>query len=965
MAKQGLRAHKALSTGRLAGPNKVSAGKKRAAVRKAQCSSVYSTDSEDQVVVIHKGLDRCAALLKDILHNEDAEKIHLNQGKVAFTKAVTKSLMGKGNLSKKKVPRKHAPASHVHKEIVSSLGGKAIPGNTETVNKLRDTSPAEQNPHAQQVHMPNIQHSPVMPTGLCEQVQTQMSLMKGQIVQATSSGIPAKSYGLISDHGSQGVPLFNYRLPSSTPALSPQRPATPAVCEPNTPVDIYNQNLLPGGAFFPVASNAGSTVSPRQPVSSACDVMSCMPATGQSSPCMPKYPQPVYQTETLLKQASPDQKPMRDSEILCHIQAQLSQLQQRNMESQRVNKKHEMHIPAESDSQREEESSGQQSDGTSSDEENFNRLDVAPVRDTSCQTSFDKNALNNKRTSPHTNAQKLNKVKYLLAEIKALASDQDDTEVQRLTAELEEGLSMLPVIMDGTNIHADIALALQPLRSENAQLRRRLRILNQQLRERERVEKESRSPDFNFELISLQSMNITLQNQLSQSQKSLELLQGKNEELLKVINDQKEENKMISETIHEREQELLQSKQQAEIETAKVKIEGEEALSRMKNIQFKLEASEKENNILAITLRQRDAEVHRLRELTRTLQGSMTKLLSDLSADKLRSKPGNLLTTSLLKAYEKQLQNENCSARTSIMSYLKKLEPDTAFADAESQFSDKIREAKSPDATVYENLSTSNALLKKLTVSEEPSQFIENCALLSGSLSPISSRSPSKYCTKPKSDSCTLIDEDQKLDETMYIPFASSPSKTQHKILERRMCTPTRMGMPPRSLDYNNTISGFESHKLTNESNSLPVRSESSEFTGNFGFKNKVPSAPELMECQNKFEDWLPAKSREKMKDFPAEISGNSESLQPTKSHQSVFSHQQVQDPQIVAKNSVNNSSYSTTGYQPRNTDCTMSSFSTFTSHDEQDFRDGLADLDANIARLQRTLQANFSQKFK
>lgn len=45
--------------------------------------------------------------------------------------------------------------------------------------------------------------------------------------------------------------------------------------------------------------------------------------------------------------------------------------------------------------------------------------------------------------------------------------------------------------------------------------------------------------------------------------------------------------------------------------------EVDEALTKMRKIQLKLEAAEKENQILEITLRQRDAEVNRLRELTR------------------------------------------------------------------------------------------------------------------------------------------------------------------------------------------------------------------------------------------------------------------------------------------------------------------------------------------------------------
>ena len=46
-------------------------------------------------------------------------------------------------------------------------------------------------------------------------------------------------------------------------------------------------------------------------------------------------------------------------------------------------------------------------------------------------------------------------------------------------------------------------------------------------------------------------------------------------------------------------------------------LELEDALANEKNSQFKLETAEKENQILGITLRQRDAEVSRLRELTR------------------------------------------------------------------------------------------------------------------------------------------------------------------------------------------------------------------------------------------------------------------------------------------------------------------------------------------------------------
>lgn len=48
----------------------------------------------------------------------------------------------------------------------------------------------------------------------------------------------------------------------------------------------------------------------------------------------------------------------------------------------------------------------------------------------------------------------------------------DDSEMLRLMSEIEDCVSLLPAVAGSTNVQAEIALALQPLRSENAQLRR-------------------------------------------------------------------------------------------------------------------------------------------------------------------------------------------------------------------------------------------------------------------------------------------------------------------------------------------------------------------------------------------------------------------------------------------------------------------------------------------------------------
>lgn len=42
----------------------------------------------------------------------------------------------------------------------------------------------------------------------------------------------------------------------------------------------------------------------------------------------------------------------------------------------------------------------------------------------------------------------------------------------RLMGEIEDCISLLPAVAESTNTQTEIALALQPLRSENAQLQR-------------------------------------------------------------------------------------------------------------------------------------------------------------------------------------------------------------------------------------------------------------------------------------------------------------------------------------------------------------------------------------------------------------------------------------------------------------------------------------------------------------
>uniref|UniRef100_A0A4W4FCW1 Coiled-coil domain containing 14 n=1 Tax=Electrophorus electricus TaxID=8005 RepID=A0A4W4FCW1_ELEEL len=268
------------------------------------------------------------------------------------------------------------------------------------------------------------------------------------------------------------------------------------------------------------------------------------------------------------------------------------------------------HPPLEHASSQEQQlSSGESSEdsgGCTSEEDELEGVDVMPVRDTSCQTSMDRHTVmlsqKNKLPSPEKTARKVKTVKYLLGELKTLVAHQD-SEAVRLIAEVEESVSLLPAMVGSTNVQAELALALQPLRSENVQLRRRLRILNQQLQERERAERQARPVDCNLELVSLQSLNFTLQTQLNDSHRELGSL--------------RQENQRLRQALEEKGNDLQHNREQCELETSRIRMDVHEALDEMRNCQAKFEHLERENGALTQSLHQKEAEITGLQEIIR------------------------------------------------------------------------------------------------------------------------------------------------------------------------------------------------------------------------------------------------------------------------------------------------------------------------------------------------------------
>uniref|UniRef100_H3AEN9 Coiled-coil domain containing 14 n=1 Tax=Latimeria chalumnae TaxID=7897 RepID=H3AEN9_LATCH len=894
-----------ISSGRLTGPAKIQNGKKRAAIRKASAASVdsgyslYSTDSEDQTTYVHcrNGCSRVGA---------PRTRLRCKDSNPETRKSSGAENKGKGDGLKKKEPRKKIPTAHVQKETVSTAERKITPG----AGQQAGSSNASQSQNIQAIQIPYSQHSPPTHLAPSEHVQTQMSLMDTHAQVYDGTGSSAQPCYTALDPGQQGATLFNYRLPTSTPTLSPQRLANPLIIQnsilQSASTNLYNQQAPQIGEVGVPPFH--SVPAPGIPSSHPIGTASTVPSYGGGANA----------------KLSREQQ-LKEKQFLLCIQQHLAQLRHSEPDGQQVNFQALRQVPGQVESS-EESSAPERSDAAVSEEEedDLQLLDLTPVKDTSCQTSFDV-----KKRSPNKTVQKVKTVKYLLGELKALVVDQDLYEFESLIKNLHALAFLLPSVKLSITVTVHSALSFFEMQGEISCLYRRLRILNQQLRERERAEKDSRSGDNNFELLSLQSMNMMLQTQVKESEKGLEQLRKKDEELLQVMDGQKEENKRLLKLIQEKEQELVQGRQQCEMDTVRVRKEVDDALVKMKTFQFRLESSEKENQILGITLRQRDAEVNRLRELTRTLQNSMAKLLSDLRVDSVRGKTEYSLTKSLLEAYESPLQHDPALDRSNglIANYLKKLEKEPLLTNGDVGSSIKTRGIEAP-----------NALYNHNTTSGDPAEPYQSNLLFSEKRSsPMVWRNLSRQSIETESDSCTL-GEGHKLDETTYIPLSNdTPGTRKHRAA-------IQSSKASKKLDCGNGIS--DSQQFNGYTNgSLPLgRLEDVEEI----LSGKLPASPSLQE-KNPMENSSPARTRAPVPE--------AEHLETSATHPKTGVHLPRERISVV------DSSFSNFDCGSMQSDWSTSSVSTFRSCDEQDFRNGLAALDADIARLQRTLHSDLLKR--
>ncbi|XP_026113634.1 coiled-coil domain-containing protein 14 isoform X2 [Carassius auratus] len=576
MARQGVSRPKVISAGRLIASGCEPIHKKRVAGRYVPplepAYSLYSEpDSKDQ------GLDRCADLHNGIFQTEQEESKPKPQGtKTCTFKSKPKNVSRKMETDKKRHGKKtntaiyanKRPAPPVQKTIPSTSCHRSSAGCCDQYPWIRRTQVSKDHPSGL-TPVTQAEHEP----------QNSLPLAYSQ---------PAASCNLPSSGQVYKSSVFNCRLTTSTPTLSPQRP---------------------GSAH----SESVGSVEPRAPLASSMG-SSTFPSSAVLTTQVPNQPQ--------ASQPQPDPNGL----IIC-------------------------------DDQKQEICSKES--GTNAEDEIKDGMDTTPVRDISEKlTVLNHNA---KPSSPEKTTQKVMTVKYLLGELKTLVANQDSDAV-RLISEVEQSISLLPVMVGSTNIQAEIALALQPLRSENVQLRRRLRILNQQLLERERAERRNRPEAFDMEAVALQSLNLTLQTQLNESRRELDVLQQDNMRLQKDMED--------------KDGDLKQHKDLCELENRRLRLEVSEALAEMQSWQSKLGKYEIEKTELTLSLRQREAEISRLQEVIRNLQISQTKHTSKYSHQLDLCQPNSHLSKSVLELYENAHRETAVSDKlsNSVKTYLQTLE---------------------------------------------------------------------------------------------------------------------------------------------------------------------------------------------------------------------------------------------------------------------------------------------------
>lgn len=226
----------------------------------------------------------------------------------------------------------------------------------------------------------------------------------------------------------------------------------------------------------------------------------------------------------------------------------------------------------------------------------------------------------------------------LLEKLKSTAnsilSSGDSRNVKRLEKLIEtmskefDGLKgELPVLWtQKREFESDVEAIVAPLKTENASLQRKIRILNQKLAEKDK----QNQTDINLELETVQCMNNTL---VSQVKKLTALLQERDDEKKKLedtVSSVKAQNRKMTEDLLNKNKEFSKSQEIFSSEAGTIKTEVANALQKVDLLKEQLRHAETQNELMVVSVQEKDEEIVRLNDLNKGLQSSISRLLEDL-----------------------------------------------------------------------------------------------------------------------------------------------------------------------------------------------------------------------------------------------------------------------------------------------------------------------------------------------
>ncbi|XP_056010334.1 uncharacterized protein LOC130051762 isoform X2 [Ostrea edulis] len=222
----------------------------------------------------------------------------------------------------------------------------------------------------------------------------------------------------------------------------------------------------------------------------------------------------------------------------------------------------------------------------------------------------------------------MKKLRYCLNELKECGKINKDKEIKRLVKEVEDTLEIIPQLKSTFSLQAEIDLAIQPLRSENAQLRRRLRLLNKQSRVTSQPTKEMARTDDS----QLQTKTAALQKKLVSEKEEKVKLAAEMKDMHTQMQKMKVERSRLIASVSEKETDELMIRQECLSDAHQFRTDLDRLQRQIKGARIQYEALERENHILQVTLQQKDDEIKDQKNRIEAIKDAVGQVLQELEA---------------------------------------------------------------------------------------------------------------------------------------------------------------------------------------------------------------------------------------------------------------------------------------------------------------------------------------------